>query len=173
VGLSALYLSCPRTLTDLLNGAGSSLRSLQLLSYWRISQYLMDPEGSLPYSKQRATGTCPEPDETRKFKVMLENYSVLRWLMVGILDKGGLYAIYFLIYSYCYCLQAYIDGRNMRAMCIFQCFLLINKVTYLRETKSLAFKCCLQLLSRVIKETQVTRFVPILRLVCVRVREPE
>jgi hypothetical protein len=37
--------------------------SQQSRSYSRISKYVKEPEGSLPYSQQPAIGPYPEPDE--------------------------------------------------------------------------------------------------------------
>jgi hypothetical protein len=47
-----------------MHGAESLLRSHQSLSYSRISQDFIEPEGLLPCSKEPITGLYPEPDES-------------------------------------------------------------------------------------------------------------
>jgi hypothetical protein len=48
-------------------GVASSLRSHQSLSYTRISQYFMEPEGSLPRQKGPATGLYSESEESSTY----------------------------------------------------------------------------------------------------------
>jgi hypothetical protein len=47
------------------------LRSRQLLSYSRISQYFTKPEGSLPCSQDPILGLYPEPDECSPYHPIL------------------------------------------------------------------------------------------------------
>jgi hypothetical protein len=48
-----------------------SLRSLQLLSYLRISQYFLEPESSLPCSQDPSTGAYPEPDLSHQLNKLI------------------------------------------------------------------------------------------------------
>jgi hypothetical protein len=47
------------------------LRSCKSLTYWKLSQYFMEPEGSLPCSQQSATGSYPEPDQSSPYYLIL------------------------------------------------------------------------------------------------------
>jgi hypothetical protein len=46
----------------LTHGVEAFLRSCQMSSHSRMSQYFMEPEGSLPPSQKPSTGPYPEPD---------------------------------------------------------------------------------------------------------------
>jgi hypothetical protein len=58
-------------ITKYLHGSKSFLKSHQLLSYTRISQYFIDPEGSLPGSQEPTTSPYPEPDESSPYHSIL------------------------------------------------------------------------------------------------------
>jgi hypothetical protein len=47
------------------------LRSRQSLSYWRIPQYFVKPEGSLPCSQEPSAGSYPEADEFSPYHLIL------------------------------------------------------------------------------------------------------
>jgi hypothetical protein len=49
---------------SLTHGAEPFLKSRQLCSYSRTSQYFMEPEGSLLCSQELSTGPYPEPDQS-------------------------------------------------------------------------------------------------------------
>jgi hypothetical protein len=53
------------------HGAEPFLRSCQLCSHSRTSQYFMEPEGSLPRSQEPSTGPCPEPDRSNPYHTYL------------------------------------------------------------------------------------------------------
>jgi hypothetical protein len=57
--------------TPLTYGAEPFLRSHQLCSHSRTSQYFMEPEGSLPCSKEPSTGPYPEPDRSSPYHPIL------------------------------------------------------------------------------------------------------
>jgi hypothetical protein len=54
-----------------LHGAQYFVRSLQLLSYSRVSQPFMDPDGSLLCSQEPFTGPYPKPDESSPYYPIL------------------------------------------------------------------------------------------------------
>jgi hypothetical protein len=56
---------------SLTHGAEPFLRSCQLCSYSRTSQYFMEPEGSLPCSQEPTTGPHPEPDQSNPYHPIL------------------------------------------------------------------------------------------------------
>jgi hypothetical protein len=65
VGIKDTYwVSLTHSLT---HGAEPFLRSRQLCSYSRTSQYIMEPEGSLAYSQEPSIGPYPEPDRSTPF----------------------------------------------------------------------------------------------------------
>jgi hypothetical protein len=53
--------------TNQLHGDESFLRSCQLLSNSRISQHLVEPEGSLPCSEEPSSSPYPEPDRSSPY----------------------------------------------------------------------------------------------------------
>jgi hypothetical protein len=60
-----------RHLSNWLHGAEPFLRSLQLCSYSRTSQNVMEPEGSLPYSQELSSCSYPEPDQSSLYHPIL------------------------------------------------------------------------------------------------------
>jgi hypothetical protein len=48
-----------------------ALKNQPALSYSRISQHFVEPEGSVPYSQQSATGPYPELDESSPYLPIL------------------------------------------------------------------------------------------------------
>jgi hypothetical protein len=59
------------TITNKLHGAEPFLKSHQLCSYSRTSQYLMEPEGSLPCSHGTSTNPYLEPDQSSPYHPIL------------------------------------------------------------------------------------------------------
>jgi hypothetical protein len=59
------------TVISLTRGAEPFLRSRQLCSYSRTSQHFMEPEASLPCSKESSTGLYPEPDRSNPYHPIL------------------------------------------------------------------------------------------------------
>jgi hypothetical protein len=52
---------------NFLHGGEPLLRSHQLRSHSRMSQYFMKLEGSLPYLQEPSTGRYPEPDQSSPY----------------------------------------------------------------------------------------------------------
>jgi hypothetical protein len=63
-----------------LHGAEPFLRSRQSLSYSRISQHYMEPEGSLPRSQEPSTGPYPQPDQCSPRHPILSSF--LRFILI-------------------------------------------------------------------------------------------
>jgi hypothetical protein len=57
--------------SDWLHGAESSLKIRQSLSYSRISQHFMEPEGSLPCSHEPSTVPYPDPDQSSPYRLIV------------------------------------------------------------------------------------------------------
>jgi hypothetical protein len=74
-GMSSLYaclhLSPGVCTIEIFHGAEPFLRSHQLLSYSRISQHFMEPEGSLLCSQEPSTGPCPKPEKSSPYYPIL------------------------------------------------------------------------------------------------------
>jgi hypothetical protein len=93
--------------TNSLCAAESFFRSSQLLGYLRNSEHFMEPEGTLPCSKEPSTGPCPEPEESNSYHSILfhlnqfEYYSptyfksfILAFLLKSYMLSSSLYVCY-------------------------------------------------------------------------------
>jgi hypothetical protein len=71
--------TCTTTHDNLLTHSRSwaFLRSCQMCSYSRTSQYFMKPEGSLPCSEEPSTGAYSEPDRSSLYHPTLSLRSIL------------------------------------------------------------------------------------------------
>jgi hypothetical protein len=58
-------------ITNELHGVESFLRSLESLSYSRIYQHFMEPEGLLTRSQQPATYPYPDPDQSSPYHLIV------------------------------------------------------------------------------------------------------
>jgi hypothetical protein len=65
------WLLVDSTVNLRLHGAETFLRSRQLCSYSRTSRHFMEPRGSLPCSKEPATGPYPVPDQSSAYHLIL------------------------------------------------------------------------------------------------------
>jgi hypothetical protein len=85
---------------SLIHGAEPFLRSRQLCSHSGISQYFMEPEGSLPCSQEPSTGSSPEPDHpihtipSYLFKIHFIHFLSLRPFIQGIRPGPRLLVIF-------------------------------------------------------------------------------